>query len=71
MRGLLARAERLRDRVDEEPDGRDLLAAGALAAAEARVWTIGGRAANPWTGLAAIMAGIETAVRLGALKREA
>jgi len=46
LRNLLARAERLRDRADEAPDGRDLLAAGALAAAEVRVWTVGQAAAR-------------------------
>jgi len=43
---LLARAEQLRDAVVPAHDGRDLLAAGALAAAEVRAWTVGPGAAR-------------------------
>lgn len=46
LRGLLARAEALRDTSPTAPDSRDLVAAGALAAAEARIWTLGPEAAR-------------------------
>jgi len=45
---LLARAERLRDTAGSESqnDGRELLATGALAAAQVRAWTVGPDAAR-------------------------
>ncbi len=48
LQSLLARAERLRDTAGSESqdDGRELLATGALAAAQVRAWTVGADAAR-------------------------